>query len=146
MLLRIGRVLRGQRGASAVEFAIVMVPLVLLLVGITQFGISFWHWLEVVHAAREGARWASLENPDDATRQKVLDSAPVLKAAYTAGTYDAVTNIVINPSNPSVDEAGLPVTVTVSYDSPIFFPIMKDLFGTPGYTVRLTGSASQRIE
>ncbi|MDP2233444.1 MAG: pilus assembly protein, partial [Actinomycetota bacterium] len=51
---------RHDQGASAVEFAIVSIVLVLLLTGILQFGYTFFQYLEVVHAAREGARWASL--------------------------------------------------------------------------------------
>jgi hypothetical protein len=47
---------RDDAGASAVEFALVVLPLFTLLIGIIQFSIYFWAWQAGAGAAREGAR------------------------------------------------------------------------------------------
>lgn len=59
-----GRTARSgaQRGQALVEFALVSVPLALLLLGAIEFGILFGHKVEVGGAARAGARYAA-SNP-----------------------------------------------------------------------------------
>jgi len=51
---------RGQDGASAVEFALVLPVLALLLFGIIQFGLVFLQTQGLEGAAREGGRVASV--------------------------------------------------------------------------------------
>jgi Flp pilus assembly protein TadG len=51
---------RDDRGAAAVEFALVLPLLVLLIVGMIQFGFVFNAYITVTHAAREGARMAAV--------------------------------------------------------------------------------------
>ncbi|NOY56661.1 MAG: pilus assembly protein [Actinobacteria bacterium] len=54
------RPLRGQNrrqdGATLVEFALVMPLIMLLFIGIMEFGMSFYDFLTVEQAAREGVR------------------------------------------------------------------------------------------
>ena len=50
-------------GAAAVEFALVSVLLLTILFGILQYGYFFFQATGVEHAAREGARLASLGIP-----------------------------------------------------------------------------------
>ena len=72
------RVHRNEEGVVAVEFAVILVALCLLLFGIIEFGITYGHYQVLVGAAREGARQA-------AVRQ---DNATVLAAVdYAAGDY-----------------------------------------------------------
>ncbi|MGH9196713.1 MAG: TadE family protein [Acidimicrobiia bacterium] len=63
--IRIRRKKRGRRGdpstgAAAVEMAIVLPLLFLLVFGIIEFGFIFNRWTTVTHAAREGVRQLSL--------------------------------------------------------------------------------------
>lgn len=51
-----------ERGASAVEFALVLPLLVTLIFGMIDFGFLFGQFNEVRHAAREGARAAAVSN------------------------------------------------------------------------------------
>lgn len=135
----------GDEGASAVEFALVSLALVLILTGIIQFGWVFMEWLELTHAAREGARWAALRHDSgsvtvpDTTKFKVWDAAPGLSPRLT----DA--DIVITPADPDVGDVGDPVTVTVSHDVPMFTLFMANLFGG-GTTFRLSSTATMRVE
>jgi Flp pilus assembly protein TadG len=55
---------RQDRGASAVEFALVLPLLVTILFGVIDFGYFFGQFNEVRHAAREGARMAAVSNVD----------------------------------------------------------------------------------
>lgn len=54
----------AERGASAVEMALVAPFIILLLLGIIEFGYVFGQYNEVRHAAREGARIAAVSNVD----------------------------------------------------------------------------------
>ena len=69
---------RNQKGASAVEFAIILPILVMILFGMFQFGIAYNNWIALTHAAREGARLAAVGNYDE---QTVRDRAPSVDIA-----------------------------------------------------------------
>ena len=64
--------LRAQNGASAVEFALLLPVLVLLVAGIMQFGFIFSASQGLEAAAREGGRVAALGR--DADRGAVFDA------------------------------------------------------------------------
>jgi Flp pilus assembly protein TadG len=58
-LTRRGPLLRGngrEKGQGLVEFALILTPLLMLLLGIVQFGFVFNAYITVSTAAREGAR------------------------------------------------------------------------------------------
>ena len=56
----------GDRGAVAVEFALVLVPLVMLVFGIITSGLAFGQVIATTNAVREGARFgATLEYDAD---------------------------------------------------------------------------------
>ena len=53
---------KNERGAAAVEFALVFPLLILVLFGIIEFGAMFNAQLLVTSAARESARVMAVEN------------------------------------------------------------------------------------
>src|SRR2546430_1177326 len=57
----------GERGAVAVEFAIIFPLLAMMLFGIVQFGIAFSQYEVYTGAAREGARYAAVRCAPDST-------------------------------------------------------------------------------
>jgi Flp pilus assembly protein TadG len=59
---------RSERGAAAVEFALVMPLLFLLVFGIIEFGFIFNKELSVTHSAREGARVYALNGSASAAK------------------------------------------------------------------------------
>ena len=90
--------LRNEKGASAVEFALVLPIFLMLVLGIFQFGIAFNNWIAITHAAREGARLAAVGQYDE---QRVRDSAPSV----------AIQSISVSGQGGSI---GSPVTVIVT--------------------------------
>ena len=90
----------GDRGAAAVEFALVLPLLLLLLVGIVQFGRVFSMQIQLSGAANDGARYLSV-NPTDASgsRTRTRAAAPNLalsdaEIAVTATTPCTATSFV----------------------------------------------------
>ncbi|CAB3792382.1 hypothetical protein LMG28688_03498 [Paraburkholderia caffeinitolerans] len=110
-----GRVnLKKQKGAAAVEFAIVMPVLLMILFGIVELGIALYDKAVITNAAREGARAGIvLKNPKPST----TDITAVV-TTYTSNyllTFgkQAPPTVNVNQSTPST--FGTPLSVTVSY-------------------------------
>lgn len=122
---------RSERGAAAVEFALVMPLLLVLVLGIAEFGRAYHLQTTLSGAAREGVREMALhDNPTDA-RAATKAAAPHL------GLTDG--QIAVTPSS-CVASAGTPAataTVTVSYP----MPFITDFFGS---TITLTGKGVMR--
>ncbi len=55
------RLRRDQRGAIAVEFALIVPLLLMLLLGIFEFGFGYHAWDATQNAAREGARLGAVD-------------------------------------------------------------------------------------
>jgi hypothetical protein len=115
----------GARGQATVEFAFVLPLLVLGMLAIVQTGLVVRDQLGVVHAAREGARVASVE-PDPALA--------VRAARRTMPGADVQVG--------DRPEVGGEITVDVSYTSVTDLPLVGLLFPDPG----LHASATMRVE
>lgn len=99
----------------AVEFALVLLPLLLLVFGIIDFGRVYNEQITLTSLAREGARIASLSpaSPDPTTtiQQRVISSAPSWLALTPA-------QIVVQrcPTSPAGgNPASATVTITANY-------------------------------
>lgn len=126
------RVAGRSDGASAVEFALVLPVLVILVFGITEFGRLFMQDQTVGNAAREGAR---LGVQPDATcgdvRARVVGSGGSLTletdmALRPLAGPDAVpvcTDGVAQPCEAGGDDSILEVTVT-SPDTRVAIPLV----------------------
>jgi Flp pilus assembly protein TadG len=55
-----------ERGVAVVEFGIVLVPLMLMVFGITEFGRAMYEYNTLVKATRNAARFLSAFDPADA--------------------------------------------------------------------------------
>lgn len=115
----------GERGAAALEFALIVPVLLLLVLGIIEFGFMFQAQLALTHAAREGARMASVGK---------FDTAVVLNRAYPV---PATVSTV--PSPPSAAKSGDAIKVTLTYAYP------WRVLPFPG-TVPISGTATMRRE
>jgi Flp pilus assembly protein TadG len=110
-----GRLSGGTRpdlGAAAVEFALVVTLLCALLFGIMQFGFTFFEYNEVVAAAREGARSASIGKTDAEVRQRTIAASPGLDAASLTVTIVKSTDSArVTVSYPRTQLVPLPMIV-----------------------------------
>jgi Flp pilus assembly protein TadG len=74
--------IKRQRGASAVEFALLVPIVVMLAFAIFEFGIAYHNYISLTHAAREGARLAAVNfdvDPGlDEFEDRVRNSAPTI--------------------------------------------------------------------
>ena len=75
-----------RRGAIAIEFALVVPILLVILLGIVQFGFAFFIQINMTNAAREGARVLAVGEAVVGTA-----SADANCTAPTAGTAQAAT-------------------------------------------------------
>lgn len=117
---------RRETGQAAVELALLMPILLLILLGCLDLGRAFSVWLALANGAREGARYGCLYPTDQAGI--VAAAREDLEAEGLAG--DAVgVQVVITPGAPS----GSPIAVTTSYT----FPLTSSyLLGTPNVAIR----------
>jgi len=98
-----------DRGAVAVELALVLVVLIPLVFGIIQFGMYFNQQQGVHAAAREGARVASLPTSTAGQVQaRVRDALDDV-----AGIDPSSASITISPAT-CLNHSGETITVTVS--------------------------------
>lgn len=102
-----------EEGAAAVELALLLPILSLIIVGILMFGMIFHSFLEITHAAREGVRWAALRSSQSEAKAKAVNSAPGIDWNKATFTYKGV------PVSGATDaDQGKPVTVEISYILP----------------------------
>lgn len=77
---------RHMRGVAAVEFAIVLIPLVLIGFGITEFGRAIYSYNTLVKAVRDGARYLTSRAPGDPANHAVARCMVVYGSADCSGS------------------------------------------------------------
>jgi Flp pilus assembly protein TadG len=112
-----------------VEFAIIAPLLVLLALGIVEFGRAFQVEGTLSAAAREGVRVMALQNNQSTARSTAEAVASSLRPALQD------SNITFSPAScPAVYTPGATVTMTITYRE----PFMTGLFGA-GVTMTAKG-------
>ena len=124
--------LRNERGATAVEFALIVPLLILLVLGIAEFGRAFQVQGTLSAAAREGVRIMALQNDEAAAKAAVRNATPSLNPAITNLQID-----VTPKSCPTVNPGSTTVKLTIKYS----MPYMTGFFGSG---VTLTGTGGMR--
>ena len=102
-----------DRGTAAVEFALVLPVLLLIVFGIIDFGRALNAQIELTGAAREGVRLAALGYPDAAIQARVAAGAPEL-----SGVTVTVAASCAPGAGPAAD-----AQVDVSYSFTFITPI-----------------------
>lgn len=110
----IGRARRSDEGSAAVEFALVLPLLVVLLFGMIELGMVFNAKIAITHAAREGARVASIGKGAAAVVGAVRAQTTSLVAARVA---------VTGPTAMSDPARGDYYEITVRYTYPLDIPL-----------------------
>ena len=70
----------SQKGASAVEFALVLPLLMLILFGIIEFGLLMYNKAMITNASREGARRGIVYRVNVATNPAAMRPLRILRS------------------------------------------------------------------
>lgn len=126
------RIWRDERGQSLVEFALVLPVLLLILVGIFNFGQLFYSDIVINEAARDAARYASIGVAQTEILQVIGQDCQTLDVAQVN------TSI----SQPYPQSSGMPVTITIKYPVSIMLPLSLFLPST----IQLQAVMTMRVE
>lgn len=147
-LLRALRLRRGDRGQAIIEFAMVLPFIAALVLIFVSFGKAVYYYIELTHAANEGAREASVNLPNTTT---ALPGGATSLNSYICQQFGTgselfkgsgtVSAAAVGISYPDAGKraVGEPIKIDVSTNYS-WFPFMN--LGT----FKITGSATNRIE
>ncbi|WP_026553245.1 TadE family protein [Arthrobacter sp. H20] len=96
---------QNETGAVAVEFALVLPILLLLVFGIVEFGRAYNTQVSLTHAAREGVRAMAIHNNPVVARKAAKDAAVSLNPGLTDINFSSIASCV----------PGTQVTITINY-------------------------------
>src|SRR6516162_11929457 len=83
-----------RRGATAVETALVIIPLLMFLFGIFEYGRLLMDWNLLNNAAREGCRYALANN----TSSTINNDVTTIVTNYMAGRSSSFSGFTVNLS------------------------------------------------
>jgi hypothetical protein len=132
---------RSERGQSLVEFALILPILVLLLVGILDFGRAVYAFNTVNNAARQGARLAIVDQTVAHIQERAateatnlgIDPADVevdFRDLSTPDTPDSCPGDVAGDDNNLGSIVFCIAVVSVPYDYTAATPLIGNLVGT----------------
>lgn len=127
-----------ERGAAAVEMAIVLPLLLLILGGLVDFGRLYYTQLVLTNAAREGARTVTTGSTWSQAQTRVSQASGTLNVTPASAPPIAAT---------ASCGSGTDVVVTVSLSSPFrwtMLNVIPSLFGATISPPVLQGKASSR--
>ena len=137
---------RTQKGAELIEFALVMPLLLLLVLGIVDFGFLFQRFEVVTNAAREGARLA------------VLPGYSTSDVQTRVNDYLEQGGVPVSAGNPVISLSTVPIPIaggqTIKgkqvqvryFHNYLFLGNVLGWFGGSFSSVPLTGVSTMRIE
>ena len=145
--------IKNQYGAAIVEFAIVLPMLILLAIGICEFGLLWYNSQVIVNASREGARAGivQLKYPPPPPGGTFYTDAEVrtLKINPTVQNYCSARLITFGTNSPPTVVSswasrafGQDVSVVATY---VYNFLVPSLFGL-GPTKTLTGRTIMKME
>lgn len=136
--------LTNQEGASAVEFAIILPILTVMIFGIIEFSILFFDKAMITNASREGARSGIVFNGDypgmsGAEIKTVVDNY-LGNHLITFGAPTTATTTL----DTQCTATGAPITVTVTY--PYNFLVLPNFVSTLTGPINLTAQTVMNCE
>ncbi len=140
--------LREERGVALAEFALVLPLLMLLLLGMVDFGKAFTMWIDETHLANQTARYAAVNSAPTSGCSGCLESDMEDQAdtQELRDELDAAGNGITITFPSGTACIGDPVKVDVKAKTQ-FFSFLNFLPGLDGAAKKtLTASATMRIE
>jgi Flp pilus assembly protein TadG len=143
---RLRGLLSGERGTALIETAMTLPLLLLVSVGIFEFGRAFQTWQVLTNAAREGARLAVMPSSTDAAvKARVQSYLTSGQLTNTPGIFPTASTVDIGggvTANSSL------VTVTYPFQFMVLQPVARLVVpgATLGGAFTLTATANMRNE
>jgi Flp pilus assembly protein TadG len=140
-----GRPHPSQSGQAVIELALTLPLLLVIVMGIFDFGLMFQRYEVVTNAAREGARVGVLPNyttaDAQARAQQYLTSGGLSSGSATINAAVAATTF----GTPAKTVNQVTVTVAYPYTYPFIGPILNLVGGSLG-SVTLQSVSTMRVE
>jgi Flp pilus assembly protein TadG len=146
---RLRQAVACERGTAILETAMTLPLLLLVTVGIFEFGRAFQTWQVLTNAAREGARVAVLPNyvagAAEARAQQYLVSGQLPNAGSATVTVDPTVSV-------NIGAGGTASTSVVTVNYPFQFMVLQPVASlvvrgsTVGGPITLSASAQMRNE
>ena len=124
------RLRKSEKGQAAVEFALCLPLVLLILAAVVDFGWVFMHELSLSMAVREGARVAVIHVEDGTYTDKARDKVEETAAVCNNGSL-TVTVTATNPGSPGEGD----IKVSAVYDLHLLTPMAKLIFGAMQYEI-----------
>src|ERR671922_78922 len=131
--------LKREEGAAAIEFALLLPLLMLILFGIIEFGLVLYNQEVITNASREGARYGIVIGSPRPTTGQIQG---------VVNTY--LTNAGLKTGNATVSVAGAQgasgsdLTVAVAY--PYNFLVLSNLVPGIGSNLALSATTVMKLE
>lgn len=120
------RLIKNQRGAALIEAAVTIPIILLISVGIFEFGRAYQTWQVLTNAAREGARVAIIAGSTDDQVTAAVRNYMAMGGLPNAGTAP----LVINRAVPFGENTASQVTINYPFSFMMLNPIVQLV--TPG--------------
>ena len=145
----------SERGQGLVEFALVLPLLLIVVLGIVDFGKAYGYKNDMTHLANAAARYASVNSfptgysGSDAIKTAVIDTAPaeLRNGSSSVAQIQITFTFQETPTSPDTNNhcIGDPVTVTVtSHYTWLNFLSLRGALPTAGSDMKAT--ATMRLE
>jgi hypothetical protein len=117
----------SRRGATIIEFALIFALLMVLTLGLIQYGVILNTTLALSHVSREGGRYAAVR----ALQNDVDDDIKryIISVGQQKGDILTSSDITLSPpqntaANPTSRRQYAPLTITITYDmkNKLFLP------------------------
>jgi Flp pilus assembly protein TadG len=132
-----------ERGAVAVEFALILPVLLMILIGTIQFGIVYSEYQVMEGAAREGARCAAVQAAGFADCDPVARVDAALPAGYTR---TGPVTVSVEGGGSTCTDATVGRNVTVSWRQEFSLGLLGNLVPGLPDTVTRTVQGTFRCE
>ena len=129
--------LQAQHGASAIEFALVLPLLVMLVFGIIEFSLALYDKAVITNASREGARAGIVQALNRPLCGEITGVVDNYCKNYLI-TFGAASTPATSCSNSPCPGFGQDLTVTVTYH--------YDFLVLPNFISSLVGGTNLRAE
>lgn len=128
------KLFKSKKGQTLVEMALVLPILILILMGMVEFGRILNSYLIITNASREGARYASVHSTDSQIQVAINNLTSTLNQEKLI--------LTISPQLSS-RSSGSSTTVRIDYDIDILTPLISNIVPDP---FRITAQTTMRVE